>query len=288
MRLGRFSYQACTTVAEAIAQMAEHGEDALMIAGGTVVVPMMKHRLVAPDVLVSLAEIRELRRIDAEDGRLRIGASVTHREVAESTEVVRHAPLLADACGRVASPVIRAMGTIGGNVSYGESASDPPAALLALGASVTLTGPNGTREVPLRDFYVDFYQTERAEDEVVVDVVVPFAPADAEHLYLKWTPRSREDKPLVGLAVFMRREANRCERLRVGLSGASHTPCLLNAASTALTGAVLDTESITHAAALAAAEISPFDDAQGSAEYRREMVEVWFARALKELLGEAS
>src|SRR5262249_56031893 len=119
------------------------------------------------------------------------------------TDVRQRSPRLAYACGRVASPTIRSMGTLGGNLCYGESAADPSPALLALRAVVRLHGPDGERTVPITEFFTGFYETALQEGEVLTAVDVPDVLADARWRYLKWTPRAQEDKALVGLATIL-------------------------------------------------------------------------------------
>jgi CO/xanthine dehydrogenase FAD-binding subunit len=193
-------------------------------------------------------------------------------------------PLLAAACGKVASTVIRSMGTIGGNVCYAEPASDPPAALLALDATVVLKGRIGRRRVPVRAFFVDTSQTACAADEVLVEIVVPITRVGTEYRYLKWSPRAKEDKPLIGLAVLLRRDGDRCEDLQLGLSGVCPAPVLLRAPFAVLGEQELTPDSIAGAAHAAPVDVEPFDDNQASAEYRRAMVELWFNRVVWEFV----
>jgi aerobic carbon-monoxide dehydrogenase medium subunit len=283
MILRPFQYLPCGTAAEAAARLEQHGDDAMLISGGTVVVPMMKHRIAEPAVLVSLSEAAGLRGITLENGSLRIGALATHSDIAGSDLVRANAPLLAQACGRVASPVIRSMGTIGGNLSYAESASDPPPALLALDAVAVIEGATMQRRVALREFFAGFYETVLGPSEVLTEVIVPAVPGGTQQRYHKWTPRAREDKPLVGLAVLLHRADGRCADVRLALGGVCPTPVLLRQAAAALAGAPLTRPTIAAAARAAAAEVEPFDDLQASAGYRRDMVEVWLARVLEDM-----
>jgi len=168
-----FEYVSCRSPEEAVAALVQHGDDAVLVAGGTVVVAMMKHDLLRPAVLVGLDDVESMRRVEVGAGSVRVGALATHRAIAASRPLAEAVPLLGEACGRVASPVIRSMGTLGGNVCYGESASDPGPALLTLDATFHLVGPTGGRSVRARDFYRGFYDTNRAADEVLTAVEVP-------------------------------------------------------------------------------------------------------------------
>lgn len=286
MILRPFEYVECGTVAQALAVMGEHGDEARFIAGGTALVPLMKHQIIRPEVLVSLAGIPGLSAIERRpDGGVRIGALATHRDVSRSAVVHAGCPLLAYACGRVASPTIRSMGTLGGNLCYGESASDPSPALLALRGGVRLHGSGGEREVPVTEFFTGFYETALQEGEILGAVDVPPMPAGARWRYLKWTPRAQEDKALVGLAAMLVVEGGRCRTARLGLGGVAASPVVLAAAEGALEGQLLDEAVIRRAAEAAAEEVEPMEDLQGSAGYRRDMVRVWVRRVVAELAG---
>jgi carbon-monoxide dehydrogenase medium subunit len=281
MILRPFSYVECGSVEQAVTLLREHGERARLIAGGTALVPLMKHQILRPEVLVSVARIPALGAIEPlPDGGLSVGALATHQDVARSPLVRAASPLLAYACGRVASPTIRSMGTLGGNLCYGESASDPSPALLALRGRVRLAGPCGARTVPLAAFFTGFYETALGDGEILCAVEVPPMPAGARWRYLKWTPRAQEDKALVGLAAMLVVEDGSCRLARLGLGGVAASPVVLAAAEHALEGQRLDAQVIGRAADVAAEEVEPMDDLQGSAEYRRDMVRVWVRRVV--------
>jgi aerobic carbon-monoxide dehydrogenase medium subunit len=289
MILAPFDYVECADVEQAISILHKTGEGARVIAGGTALVPLMKHRIAAADVLVGVSRITALRRVEVvANGSLLVGSCVTHRAVSQAPAVRGHSPLLADACGRVASPPIRAMGTLGGNLCYGESASDPSPALIALGAEIILHGPVGRRRLAVEDLFTGFYETAIAPGEVLEAIVVPGQTARRRWRYLKWTPRAREDKPLVGLAVVIDVEsqgrARVCREVRLGLGGVHAFPLRLRAAERVLAGAEASRDVVIEAADAAAAEVQPFEDLQASADYRREMTRVWVRRIVSELL----
>jgi aerobic carbon-monoxide dehydrogenase medium subunit len=289
MILAPFDYVECADVEQAISILHKTGEGARVIAGGTALVPLMKHRIAAADVLVGVSRITALRRVEVvANGSLLVGSCVTHRAVSQAPAVRGHSPLLADACGRVASPPIRAMGTLGGNLCYGESASDPSPALIALGAEIILHGPAGRRRLAVEDLFTGFYETAVAPGEVLEAIVLPGQTARRRWRYLKWTPRAREDKPLVGLAVVIDVEsqgrARVCREVRLGLGGVHAFPLRLRAAERVLAGAEASRDVVMEAADAAAAEVQPFEDLQASADYRREMTRVWVRRIVSELL----
>jgi carbon-monoxide dehydrogenase medium subunit len=284
MILRPFEYVESKTVADAVAALRTGGGDARVIAGGTALVPLMKHSVLRPARLVSIARVPGLAEIaPAPSGGLRIGGVATHWAVSHSLAVQERSPLLAYACARVASPAVRSMGTLGGNLCYGESASDPSPALLALRATVRLHGPGGERTVPITAFFTGFYETALREAEILTAVEVSPPPANCRWRYLKWTPRAREDKALVGLAVALGMKDGVCVSARLGLGGVAASPVALTRAEAALEGAALDERSASRAAEAAAAEVDPVDDLQGSAEYRRDMVRAWTRRVLAAL-----
>lgn len=285
MILRPFDYVESNSVEEAVAALASAGEDARVIAGGTALVPLMKHQILRPVVLVSIVRIPALAGIAvSDDGGLRIGSLATHWTISRSPLVRERSPLLAYACGRVASPTVRSMGTLGGNVCYGESASDPSPALLALRATVRLSGPEGERAVPVDKFFTGLYETDLRPSEILTSVEVPPMPAGARWTYLKWTSRAREDKALVGLAAVLALEGRWCRVARLGLGGVAACPVILRQAERALEGQELDDAAIARAAQAAAEEVQPMDDLQASAEYRRDMVRVWVRRVLHHLV----
>ena len=284
MILRPFEYVEANSVDDAVAALAAAGDEARVIAGGTALVPLMKHQLVRPAVLVGVLRVPGLAGIHARgDGGLEIGGAVTHWAVAHDPLVRARIPLLADACGRVASPTIRAMGTLGGNLCYGESASDPSPALLALRARVHLSGPTGCRVVPVDELFTGFYETAIRPSEILRTVEVLPMPVGARWTYLKWTPRAQEDKALVGLAALLLLDGRQCRLARLGLGGVNASPVVLRETEGFLEGRELDGDTISRAADTAAREVDPVDDLQGSADYRRDMVRVWIRRAVGQL-----
>ena len=194
------------------------------------------------------------------------------------------APLLGEACGRVGSPTIRNMGTLGGNLAYGEAASDPAPALLALDARVTVSGPAGERTVPLAGFFHDFYETALGPAEILTAVHVPSSPAPARSTFVKYTCLSEEERAVVSVAaVVLPGPDGTWTEARIGLGGVAPTPIRARGAEAVLGGGRPTDGRLREAAAAAAADVDPLDDRQGSAEYRRAMTEVWVRRALETL-----
>src|SRR5262245_58591254 len=171
-RMNAFDYRAPRSLDEALAILGEYGEDARVVAGGTALVTMMRQRLVQPRCLVSLRDVQGLGRIEA-NGGLRLGALVTHREAEIAPLVRERIPVLAETFRRVATVRIRHMATIGGALAHGDPNQDPPVTLLALGATVNIRSARAAREVPLTEFFRDYYETALEPGELVTAVTVP-------------------------------------------------------------------------------------------------------------------
>jgi len=281
VRLHPFRLLEPESLKDAIDALGRLDGEARLVAGGTALVAMIRLGLVKPDRLVSLHRVPALSRIAVEDGSLVLGAMATHADI-ERARVVRDGwPLLADAVRRVATPAIRTSGTIGGNLAYAEAASDPAPALLCLDAEVRVAGPGGQRAVPIARFFRGFYEAALEPGEIVTAVRVPPAPAGARGGYVKYTSRSAEDKPLVGVAALVALDASaRCVEARIGLGGAAPTPMRAAQAERALLREALTDAAVRAAAEAAAREADPLSDLMGSADYRREMVRVWVRRLL--------
>lgn len=266
-----FDYVRAGSVDEAIALLGEHGDDAKLLAGGHSLLPLMKLRLATPAVLVDLGRVADLSYVRAEGDEVRIGALTRHRDVEASEVLAVEAPLLAHVAGEVGDRQVRHRGTIGGSLAHGDAASDLPAALLALGGSVVLTGPTGTRVVAADDFFVGFLETALAPDEVLVEVRVPRL-AGAGWSFQKFTRRAA-DWAIVGAAV-----VRLPGRAGIGLVNMGPVPRRAAAAELAVAGGATDAE----AAELAADGADPGADIHASVEYRRHLARVLVGRGLEE------
>jgi aerobic carbon-monoxide dehydrogenase medium subunit len=281
-----FDFVSASSVPEAIDLLAEHGADAHLLAGGTALMLMMKQDLVQPKVLVGLNRIEGLRGIRSlPGGGLEIGALTTHRQ-AERSELVRaHASSLADAFGHVATVRIRNQATLGGNLVHADPAQDPPPMLMALGASVEVSGLDGDRTIPLDELFVDYYETSLADEEVVRAVRLPALPVSSRSRYLKFLPRTQDDYATVSVAAWLDLASDgRCSDVRLALGAAGPTPLRLTATENALRGQRLSGGIVEEAADLVRDEVDPIDDIRGSADYKREMARIWVGRVLHDLL----
>lgn len=277
------------SVEAAVGLLTEHGDEARIVAGATALTILMRQRLVAPSVLVSIGSIPGLDRIEEADGELRLGAMVRHRDV-ELSELVRsRIPVLAEAFGTVANVRVRNAATVGGVLAESDYASDPPAVFLALDAEVLAHGPAGSRRIPVREFFVAFYETALEPDEIVTGIAVPIPPAGSATGYHKYVTRSSEDRPCVGVAALVRLGPdNATADLRVAVGAAAETPQRFPDSEALATGRPLDAELIGRIADDYAARIDTLDDMRGSAWYRTEMVRVWIRRAIEAARDDAA
>jgi len=284
MRLRPFALAEPESVPEAVEVLSRLEGDTRIIAGGTALVPTMRLGLVAPDRLVSLHRILGLSEIRVSKGVLEVGAMATLAAVARHSALRAGWPLLAQAAGRVATPAIRSSATLGGNLCYAEAASDPAPALLCLDTQVRVADSVGERVVPIAEFFTGFYETAVAPGEVLTGVRVPAVPPGARGGYVKFCPRSAEDKPLIGVAALLVLDAaRRVGDIRIALAGAAPTPIRARAAEATARGQGLSDRVIREAADAAAAEAEPLSDLMGSADYRRQMIRVWVRRLLTAL-----
>jgi carbon-monoxide dehydrogenase medium subunit len=285
MRLRPFELIAPRSVAETVDALGRVGSGARVVSGGTALVPMMRLGLVRPDPLITLHRVPGLAGISVDDGVLHLGSMVSMADLVRSHEVRSGWALLAEAAHRVASPAIRSSATVGGNLAYAEAASDVAPALLCLEASVDTAGAAGERSIPIARFFTGFYETALEPGMIVTGVRVPPCPDAAVGGYVKFCPRSAEDKPLIGVAalVDIDRGTGRCRDARIALGGAAPTPIRAVRAETALRGETLSDGAQRAASDAAAAEADPLSDLMGTAQYRREMVSVWTRRLLAAL-----
>ena len=265
-----FDYARAESASHALALLAEHGDEAKLLAGGHSLLPMMKLRLAVPSVLVDIGQLTELAGIALDGDDLVIGATTRHAEVAGSDLVRTEAPLLAWSAGQVGDPQIRHRGTIGGSLAHADPAADLPMALTALGGSLELTGPAGTRTIAADDFFVGYFETAMEPDELLTAVRIPRRPGEPWG-YQKFTRRSN-DWAIVGAAAVGG---------RVALANMGATPLRASAVEAALASGV----AVAEAAALAAEGTEPGEDIHADGEYRQHLARVLTQRALEHQTG---
>jgi carbon-monoxide dehydrogenase medium subunit len=261
---------------EALALRADHGDGATVLAGGTFLGILMNQGFLSPAVLLSLGRVAGLGGIEAAGGSLRLGAMATHAAVERSEAVRAGWPVLARAFGLVASPRVRNQATVGGVLADADYASDPPAMLAALGARVVLRSASGTRTVAVEELIRGYYETCIEPDELLVEVVVP--PAPERGVYRKFRSRSTEDRPCVAVAAT--RDGG---RVRVVVGAVAGVPQHFPDVCALADGRPLEPALREEIARRYGERVEPIADARGSAAYRRRVTAVEVRRALEEL-----
>ena len=281
------TYHRASSVAEAVQALAGN-EGAKLLAGGHSLIPLMKLRLAEPAVLVDIGGIAALKGVTADGDGLSIGALTTHAEIASSDLVKERAPLLAEAAGVVGDPAVRNRGTIGGNVTHGDPASDPPTALKALGATFNVTGPAGDRGIAASDFATGLLENALEENEIVTSVSVPGVPAGSGSAYVKF-PHPASRYAVVGAAAIVAVEGGRCSSATVVVGGVEATPVQASSVEQALVGSDLGDAALDAAASAVTGDLGgdPMSDIFASAEYRRAMAEVYVRRAIATAVSRA-
>ena len=266
----QFEYVAAESPAHAIGLLAERGDDAKLLAGGHSLLPMMKLRLATPELLIDIGGLSELAGVSTDGDDLVIGATTRHAELAASELALAEAPLLAYAAAQVGDPQIRHRGTIGGSLAHADPAADLPMALVALGGSLVLQGPSGTRTVAADDFFEGYFETAMGPDELLIAVRVPRRPG-VPWGYQKFVRRAN-DWAIVGVAAI---------NGRIALANMGPTPLRAAAAEQA----IADGASPAAAAEFAADGTSPGEDMHADREYRHHLARVLTRRALEHQTG---
>ncbi len=274
------TYHRAGSVAEAV-QLLGANEGAKLLAGGHSLIPAMKLRLAAPSALVDIGHIAALRGVTLDGGSLKIGALTTFAAIASNDLVNAHAPLLAEAAGVVGDPAVRNRGTIGGNVSHGDPASDPPTALTALGASYNVSGPGGDRSIAASDFPTGLLANALQDNEILTGVSVPTLAPGAGSAYVKY-PHPASRYAVVGVAAIVAAQGGRCSSASVVIGGVETTPTRASSVEAALVGSDLSDGALDAAAAALAGDFTgdAMSDIFASDEYRRAMAAVYLRRAL--------
>ena len=278
-----FDYHAPTTVEEALQLLATSGDDVKILAGGQSLIPVLRLRLAAPEVMIDLGKITELRGIRDDGDALVIGAMTPHSEVASSPLVRQHATVLAEAAETVADPQVRHRGTFGGALAHADPAGDLPAPVLALGAELEIAGPGGRRTVPAAEFFEGLFATAIGEDEILTQVRVPKHTGWGGH-YEKFT-RVAQQWSIVAVAAAVRAEGGSIAEARVALTNMGAVPIRAHAVEQALRGQPATAQAVAAACAAAAEGTDPPTDLNGDADYRRHLAGVLTRRAVLAAAG---
>ena len=285
MRL--FAYHRPTTVTETAALMAELGNEAALLAGGTSLMNLVKLGLAEPEHVIALRDVQELHGLDGDPDRgLRLGAMTTLRDVETSELVRRLAPGLAEAAHHVATVRIRNQATVGGNLVHADPNQDLPPMLMVHDAVARITGPNGVRTVPVADMFVGFFESVLEPDEILDSVSVPPAVPDLRSGYLKFLPRTQDDYSTIAVAAGIQVRDGRITHARIAVAGGGSTAVRCREAEAALVGSGTDDATLTAVAEIVPGLLDPVSDARGSSGYKRDMARVCTGRLLQRLISE--
>ena len=279
----QFDYLAPTTVDEALAALSAHGDDAKVLAGGQSLLPVLRMRLNAPEVLIDLGGIDSLKQITDDGGTITIGAMAPYYEILAHDGVRSSLGLLHKAIGEVADPQIRHRGTLGGALVHADPAGDCGAPTLALDAELLIQGPNGSRTVAAADFFEDLFTTAVGEDELLVGIRFPKYDGWGSH-YEKFV-RVAHQWPIVAVAATVRVEGGTISEARIGLTNMGSTPLRASATEQALVGQQATADGVRAACDQAAEGSNPPSDLNGDADYRRHLATVLTRRAVLAAAG---
>jgi len=280
----QFDYVRPSSIEDAVSALADGGDDTKVIAGGQSLLPLLRLRLVYPDLLVDVGGLDDLRGVTDDGDHLLIGARTTLYQLVHDPLIAQHSGLLAQAAALIADPAVRHRGTVGGALSHADPAGDLPAVILALNATLIAHGPGGLREIAAPDFFLDYLTTALAPGEILTGIRVPKLGADWGYRYEKFH-RTAQAWAIVGVAALVRRSDGHVAEARVGLTNMGSVPIRAAAVETAAAGALASSETLREAAAGAAEGTQPPADLHGAPDYRRHLARVLTGRALEAAAG---
>jgi CO/xanthine dehydrogenase FAD-binding subunit len=287
MKTGAFEYRAPRTVDETLALLAEHADDAKVLAGGQSLVPLLAMRLARPTFVIDVNDVDELADIrPLVDGGLAVGALTRERTAELSPSVAEQVPVLAEALPMIGHVSIRNRGTIGGSLAHADASAELPAVAVVTGAEMTVRSTRGERTVAAEDFFVGHFTTVLDDDELLTEVRFPAAPPGAAWAFHEIV-RRHGDFALVGVAAMVTLDGDRIRDARLALMGVSDRPLRAEAAEAALVGARLGDDVLQSAAHEATRDLEPASDIHGSADFRRHLASVATRRALTSALARA-
>jgi len=272
-----FEYHRPGDLASAIGLLTTHGDGARVIAGGHSLIPMMKLRMASVEHLVDLQALSDLREIAVSPTGISIGAMATQADLIAHAGLAQAAPLLREAALQIADPQVRNLGTVGGNVANGDPGNDMPGLMQCLGATFTLVGPGGSRDVAARDFYHSVYVTERRDDEILTRITL--APHAGGYAYEK-QKRKIGDYATAAAAVLLTKTGGKVATASVAMTNLSDTPVWSADAAAALVGTECGKEAVAAAVAAMLGDIDPQQDNRGPIEFKRHVAGVILARAI--------
>ena len=283
MKASAFAYARATSVENALELLATHGDRAKVLSGGQSLMPAMNLRLISPELIIDIGQLAGLRRIAVTKGIVTIGALTRHVDLLKSAEIAVHAPLLADAISHVAHPAIRNRGTIGGSLAHADPASELPACMVALDATIIVRGPAGERRIAANEFFIGIYETALSPQELLVAVELPAAPKQSAHFFHEFA-RRHGDYAIVGLAAQAVVEGDRFADLRLGFFAVGDRPLLAEAAGK-LVNVVVTPAVLSEASSALGEELDPQEDQQATPAMRRHLAKILLARCVSTLLS---
>jgi aerobic carbon-monoxide dehydrogenase medium subunit len=276
----RFEYFAPSTLDEAVSILDRYGDEAKVLAGGQSLIPLMKLRFAAPRAVVDVNRLPDLDFLYDEGGSLRIGPLVRHKTCERSTLLRDRYPTLGDAAPQISDPIVRNLGTVAGSLAHADPQGDWGSALLAMGAEVEARSHEGSRTIPLMEFFQGPFTTALEPNEIITEVRVPDPGPRSGGTYLK-LERKVGDFATVAVAVHVSFGNGTVDRAGIALTAVAPHNVRASAAEEALAGSELDDEAIATAARLAAEAADPRDDIRGTADYKRNVVRVFTERGLR-------
>jgi aerobic carbon-monoxide dehydrogenase medium subunit len=282
-----FDYHRPRSVDETIALLAQHGEEARVVAGGHSLIPMMKLRLARPAHLVDLQDLHELRGIRSETGAVVIGAMTTQHDMISSELLAARCPIVRETSLQIGDPQVRYCGTLGGNLANGDPGNDMPAVMIALDATYRVRGPQGERDVAAREFYRGIYSTALGQDEILLAVRIPL-PADGHGYAYEKQKRKTGDYATAAAAVVLTVSSGICSSAAIALTNVADTPLFAKDAADAAVGTGVDAAAISEAVRRARSIANPSADGRGPVDFRTHIAGVMVRRALMRAKERAS
>ncbi|HET9534179.1 MAG TPA: xanthine dehydrogenase family protein subunit M [Mesorhizobium sp.] len=283
MKASAFAYARATSVANALELLTAHGDKARVLSGGQSLLPAMNLRLVSPELIIDIGELAELRGVAVKEGVLTIGALTRHADLLKSPEIAAHAPLLTEAVAHVAHPAIRNRGTIGGSLAQADPASELPACMLTLGATLIARGASGERRIPATEVFTGLYETALGPQELLVAVELPVSPGSSAHFFHEFA-RRHGDYAIVGLAAQAVVKEGQFADLRLGFFAVGDRPLLAGAAGK-LVDVAITPQLLSETFTALDQELDPLEDHQATSAMRRHLAKVVLARCVSSLLN---
>jgi carbon-monoxide dehydrogenase medium subunit len=283
MKASAFAYARATSVGNALELLVAHGDGAKVLSGGQSLMPAMNLRLLSPEILVDIGGLAELKGIERKADVVRIGALTRHVDLLKSTEIAADVPLLTQAIAHVAHPAIRNKGTLGGSLAHADPASELPACMLALNATIIVRGPAGERRIAAENFFTGIYETALSAQELLVAVEVPVSQPDSVHFFHEFA-RRHGDYAIVGVAAQAAVQSGVFRDLRIAFFAVGDRP-VLAATAARLIGVAVTPQMLADASSALGEELDPQEDQQASPAMRRHLAKVLLARCVSALLG---